>query len=189
MLLNTRALQISAGQKRTLGAIILTIVLALLLMWTLMPKNKEIFSVAQNELISLADNLRHHYTIRPDYWGLDNESAVKNNLIPEKMRHAKKAISSLGREIIIGQDSAGNMVMPGGRNFMLTIGNLSKSACSAMLAWPLSPKEQPGLIRVDLTTADETTAFEWGTSHSLPITASTAEKYCKNRNTISWIFE
>lgn len=189
MQLNLSMLRTLISQKHILGAIILTVVLAVFFVWVLLPKNSQLYSVSQDELIALAGNVRNHYKIRPDYWGLNNESAVKNNLIPENMRRGQKAVSSLGREIIIGQDNEGNMVMPGGRNFMLTIANLSKPACLAMLSWRINPEANPGLIRIRLTETEKTTDFEWGGNPALPISADMAKIYCKNRNTISWTFE
>ena len=90
------------------------------------------------------------------------------------MLHHDKVISAIGREVILGQDADGNMVMPGQRNFMITIPNLSKTACVAMLSHPFKKEEHLGLLKIMLAVSDKTETFEWGGSNPLPITPKTA---------------
>ena len=119
------------------GVLLLVLVTVMLLQ----PGQKKHFQTAHQELTELAGNIRNHYKVRPDYWGLDTASALKNKLVPVSMLHHDKVISAIGREVILGQDADGNMVMPGQRNFMITIPNLSKTACVAMLSHPFKKEE------------------------------------------------
>lgn len=165
------------------------LLLVLVIIMLLQPGQKKHFQTAHQELTELAGNIREHYKVRPDYWGLDTASALKNKLVPVSMLHHDKVISAIGREVILGQDADGNMVMPGQRNFMITIPNLSKTACVAMLSHPFKKEEHLGLLKIMLAVSDKTETFEWGGSNPLPITPKTAEDFCKNKNNISWIFE
>ncbi len=147
------------------------------------------FQKAHQELIDLANNIRNYYKVRPDYWGLDTASALKNGLVPEAMLHDDKIINAIGRKIILGQDAEGNMVMPGQRNFMITMLNLSKTACIAIMSLPLKPEQHLGLLKISLENADGTEEFEWGGANPLPVTEKAAKQFCKNKNSVNWIFE
>ena len=165
------------------------IVVSVLTLILLLSGKQTHFNTAHQELSVLADNVRNYYKIRPDYWGLDTANAVKNHLIPEEMLHNGKVISAIGREIVLGQDAEGNMVMPGMRYFALSMHNLSKSACVAMISQPFSQEDHWGLLRIVLVTPDKTQIFEWGGNPNLPVSKKDAKQFCQNKNIVSWIFE
>ena len=151
-------------------------------------KNKRI-STAKQEISELSNKIRNHYKVRPDYWGLSTENAVKNNIIPPQMVHGNKIIGALGKEINVGQDADGSMIMPGGKRFMISVANIGKSACKAVLPDNLSHTENPALVNINLTAGNKTYIFEWGGELPLPVTPEQANKLCQNNNTISWIYE
>lgn len=153
------------------------------------PNKTERISVAKQEISELSDKIRNHYKVRPDYWGLSTENAVKNKIIPPKMIRGNKIIGALGKELNVGQDEAGSMIMPGGKRFMITVANVGKSACKAVLPDNLSHAENPALVAVKLIAADKVYKFEWGGKLPLPITAEQANNLCQNNNTIAWIYE
>lgn len=165
------------------------LLLGALLLFFLKPDNGKAFISVQNEIMLLADNIHKHYQVRPDYWGLSTETAIKNKLVPADLLRGDKIINSLGKEFIIGQDIEGNVVMPGSRQFIITIPNISKSVCLGLLALPLTQEQNLSLTAVSIKTADTVADFTWGGDLPLPISESTAQKYCKNHNTLSWIFE
>lgn len=153
------------------------------------PNKTERISVAKQEISELSDKIRNHYKVRPDYWGLSTENAVKNKIIPPKMIRGNKIVGALGKELNVGQDEAGSMIMPGGKRFMITVANVGKSACKAVLPDNLSHAENPALVAVKLIAADKVYKFEWGGKLPLPITAEQANNLCQNNNTIAWIYE
>lgn len=153
------------------------------------PNKTERISVAKQEISELSDKIRNHYKVRPDYWGLSTENAVKNKIIPPKMIRGNKIVGAFGKEINVGQDEAGSMIMPGGKRFMITVANVGKSACKAVLPDNLSHAENPALVAVKLIAADKVYKFEWGGKLPLPITAEQANNLCQNNNTIAWIYE
>lgn len=153
------------------------------------PNKTERISVAKQEISELSDKIRNHYKVRPDYWGLSTENAVKNKIIPLQMVRGNKIVGALGKEINVGQDEAGSMIMPGGKRFMITVANVGKSACKAVLPDNLSHAENPALVAVKLIAADKVYKFEWGGKLPLPITAEQANNLCQNNNTIAWIYE
>lgn len=153
------------------------------------PNKTERISVAKQEISELSNKIRNHYKVRPDYWGLSTENAVKNNIIPPQMVHGNKIIGALGKEINVGQDADGSMIMPGGKRFMISVANIGKSACKAVLPDNLSHAENPALVNINLIAGGKTYNFEWGGELPLPVTPELADKLCQNNNTISWIYE
>ena len=153
------------------------------------PNKTERISVAKQEISELSNKIRNHYKVRPDYWGLSTENAVKNNIIPPQMVHGNKIIGALGKEINVGQDADGSMIMPGGKRFMVSVANIGKSACKAVLPDNLSHAENPALVNINLIAGGKTYNFEWGGELPLPVTPELADKLCQNNNTISWIYE
>ncbi len=175
--------------KYFLGIAVICAALLLGVLALLLPGQGKHFQAAHQELSILVENIRNHYKIRPDYWGLDTASAIKNNLVPENMLRNDKIVSTIGREIVLGQDTDGNMVMPGQRSFMLTLPNLSKTACVNMLSQYFNEETHLGLLKISLTTQENTQEFEWGGTNPLPISKKTAKQFCKNKNSLSWVFE
>ena len=170
-------------------ALIAAFSVLLILCTVMLSGDKQVFNKTLTDIISLADNIHAHYKIRPDYWGVSTQSAIDNKLVPARLLRGDKIVSSMGKNIIIGQDIEGNMVMPGSRQFMISISNISKSACLGLLTLPLTQQQNLSLTSVSVTSEDLTTDFTWGGDLSLPILEGTAKKYCKNHNTVSWIFE
>lgn len=170
-------------------ALIAAFAVLLILSTVMLSGDKQVFNTTLTDIISLADNIHAHYEIRPDYWGLSTQSAIDNKLVPAGLLRGDKIVSAMGKNIIIGQDIDGNMVMPGSRQFMISISNISKSACLGLLTLPLTQQQNLSLTSVSVTSEDITTEFTWGGDLSLPILEDTAKKYCKNHNTVSWTFE
>ncbi len=175
--------------KNSTWIMVTTVVAAsLLLLLFFMPTNKDNYETVRQELLQLAENIRDYYKTRPDYWGLDNQSALKNKIIPEKLHNEDKIFSALGREFIIGQDSAGNMVMPGSKSFDITLLKLGKEACMALAAQPFDDTNNLGLLKITIQNKGGITVFEWGSANPLPIPEDRVKEVCKNSNTLSWTF-
>lgn len=169
------------------AAVILLLAVALYLLFSVSPKNN--FDTVQHELVSLADNIRNNYKTKPDYWGLNNESILKNNIAPKELIKNKKIISIIGREFIIGQNENGDIIMPSQRNFMITLSNLSKNACKNLATFNWQEENHLALQKIILRNDNETIEFEWGNSNALPIKEDLANELCSNKNIISWVFE
>ncbi|MBE6451019.1 MAG: hypothetical protein E7016_03530 [Alphaproteobacteria bacterium] len=163
--------------------IILTTTMLLLFVKT--PKDN--FGNLINELTSLSETIRTHYKTKPDYWGLSKQSVT--NIAPKNLIRNNKIISSIGKELVVGQNENGDMIMPSQRNFMISMNNLTRYACENILALEIADTNQYGLQKIVIRTATDTTEFEWGGKNPLPISQEEAKAHCKNKNSISWVFE
>jgi len=164
-----------------------TAVIVIILAWIISPN--PLINKAATELARTADNIRLFYQTKPGYWGLNNEMVIKNNLQADEMLKDGKLTNAFGKPVIIGQDTEGNIVMPGTRYFVVTFPNLNKSECTAMAAFRLNEKESLSLLQMEIISGDKRFEFNWGGKPSLPITKTDAAKYCGKENTVSWRFE
>lgn len=178
----------ASPQEGILLALAVAALLILLIVWLVPDKGNQI-ATAKQEINELGNMVRNHYKVRPDYWGLSTENAIKNNIVPAQMVRGNKIVSALGKEINVGQDVNGTMIMPGGKRFIISIANVSKSVCIALLPDNLTQAENPALAAVNLISGDKVIGFEWGGQLPLPITPELADKYCQNNNTLSWVYE
>ena len=166
-------------------ALLVLIVLINLLMDT---ANKKIV-LAQNDMIILAENIRKQYTKKPDYWGLSTQSVIQNAIAPKSMLRAGKLFSPVAKEILVGTDEDGNMVMPGTRSFYIIYKGLSKRNCIDMASHPMSEQNKLGLLSVTIANEENNVVFQWGGSNPLPIQKEKASKICQHKNIILWNFE
>lgn len=140
------------------------------------------------EMTELATLVHQQYQKRPDYWGLNSEKILKNESLPTPMKKHQKIVSHIGREIIIGSNVDGDMVMPGGRQFMLTMDNLSRNVCIGLLSDIETLKTDPAWESLIVYNENGTTEFSWSADNSLADLPHKASEICVNRNKISWLF-
>ena len=165
----------------------ITAVLVVIMAWFFSPN--PLINKAAVELAQTAEHIRLFYQTKPGYWGLNGELAIKNNLQASGMMKDGMLYNAFGKPVIIGQDAAGSIVMPGTRYFMIPFPGLNKSECTAMAAFRLNERESLSLLQMEIMTDGKTFEFNWGGKPSLPITKTDAAKYCGKTNTVSWRFE
>lgn len=140
---------------------------------------------AARQISLLTDNVRKFYRNRPDAWGLNTQSVLKNAIAPQEMVQNGKLVNALGKETIVGANADGMTVMPGGRNFVIAFRDLTYEECVELAA--LAPDEKTALSLTSETIANATeTMFVWGGEHPLPITRKAAEEFCKQQNSLIW---
>ena len=73
-------------RKTKLIIILCCLVVVVVLMTIIMLKQRDIGAYeAGMQIEQLANMIRGHYKMRPDYWGLNTGEIIKNNLYPEDM--------------------------------------------------------------------------------------------------------
>ncbi len=147
--------------------------------------DKPIINSAE-QVSSLASNVRKFYQNRPDGWGISSESAVKNNLIPQEMLKNGKIVNKLGKDVFLGADKNGSMVMPGMRSFVVVYKDLNYRECILIAQKSLSEDLQLVLNNLVLDNSKGEKEFIWGGKNSLPITSSAAKEACEKKNNLIW---
>ena len=172
-------------QVLTVAVITAMFIAALFWFFSISPQDK--YAEIQNEVQTLSESIRHQYNKKPDYWGLCNQSAL--SFVPKNMIRNNKIISKIGREYIVGQNENGDVVMPMQRNFMITLKDLNKKACEKIATLTIGKENDYTLQQIVINNSDAKVEFIWGGKNGLPVAQDTAIKICKNKNSISWIFE
>lgn len=140
---------------------------------------------AHQQIVSLTKGIRSYYRTKPDAWGLNTASAIKNRLVSEEMLNGRVVQNALGKEVLLGADILGNMVMPGNRNAVIVYKNLNKKECEAIVALPFDEKMQLSLNAITIVN-DQEHSFTWGGENPLPVSSKKAGEVCQTANDILW---
>ena len=178
---------VKLDQKIVIGITLLTTVIIILLAWFISP-NPQIEQAA-NQLAQTANNVRVFYQTKPGYWGLSTDVVIRQHLAAQNMLVNGSLQNAFGKPVLVGQDEYGNMIMPGGRNFVITFPHLNQKECIVMAAFRLNERETLSLLKMVIHNQEDTYEFTWGGKNSLPITKKDAVAYCGKENTVSWMFE
>ena len=147
---------------------------------------------AGTELSALAQNIRRHYKIRPDFWGLSTREVINKRLYPLTMTAETESLHGyFGTPTTIGADENGTAVMPTGRQFAIAYHNLTKQQCVGLGSYNFSQDFWLGLKKVSLNNKKETYSFEWGNKDFiLPLKRSQLKEICRQQNnTLIFYFE
>lgn len=170
--------------KKGYGIIIAAVVLCLVLLFFFYSSDDKI-KMAQDEVMILSENIRKAYRTKPDAWGLNSFSAVKNNIVPQNMVKNGQIINALGKETLIGADLSGNTVMPGSRNFAIIYKNLSYDECVDMAQFDFDEKNLLGVAAISIVNKNSY-LFDWTQNNSLPLSKDICQKSCSEKNDIIW---
>lgn len=165
------------------------ILAGLALIWSDTPKSELHAQMAAEEVMTLAENVRAAYRSKPNYWGLDTKSALKNGIVPKNMIGKNGNIENrLGQKVLIGSGINGEIVMPGMYGFDIVFTDVNKTACFLLMQHNFSEKQRLGLRGISLINSKEN-LFSWGGKKSFPLNSSAARSSCENKNIIIWNFE
>ena len=146
---------------------------------------------AANQLMQTAENIRLAYQAKPNYWGLDNQSALKNNVFSHFRMVKNAPYNALGGKVLVGYGPLGESVMPGISGFDITYTDMTYAQCVALLSYPFSQAQNLGLLQILLydEANSQVAEFAWGGENSLPVSEANAKNYCEKHNNILWHFE
>ena len=131
----------------------------------------------------MASSVRAHFQKKPDYRGLNTAYAVQNKIVDAKHLRLNKIYSQNSREILIGADSQGSTCAVRTKSFTVTYIDVSKEECAELLSQKFDLSS--GLTA--FTSGQYTFAF--GGDLPFPQTPKEAQRYCTNKNTVSFVFE
>jgi hypothetical protein len=139
---------------------------------------------AGRQIYNLAQNIRHHYQARPNFWGLSTQYVVQNKLYPTDMRFdGNNLVGYFGNKVIVGGGADGTPVMPSVKQFVIVYKDLSKLQCIGFISNKFNNDFWLGIRRVSLNNEYKTYNFGWTKdTYILPVPKSTANKLCSNNN-------
>jgi len=141
-----------------------------------------------SDIFLLSDDIRSHYTGKPDYWGLSTAKVLQENLIPAKFIRDGKLLLSSGEEIFVGTGKEADIVMPRMTTFDIILPHLNKAQCIAYAENKISMENQVKLQQMSIVNATGIYSFEWGAEkYSLPLKKYASKDICDNSdNVIIW---
>lgn len=175
-------------KKIIIIAIIIVVVLFMLLLLIVNKEDKRI-EIAANQVSSLSEKIRKYYRNKPDYWGLDTNQIISNNIAPQISNDKKALKNAFGSDILIGSDKYGSVVMPGSRSFSIIFKNLNKKACISLATYRFEESKSLGLISMTIVNENSEKMFAWGGENELPIPEIKAKNICKTGGSIIWSYE
>jgi len=181
-------------RNRRLFFIFISVVVVVALLFVLLIDGQKDVGAkeAGTELSALAQNIRRHYKIRPDFWGLSTREVIGKRLYPSTMTARTDSLHGyFGAPTTVGADENGTVIMPTGRQFAIAYHNLTKQQCVGLGSYKFSQDFWLGLKKVSLNNQKETYSFEWGNKDfRLPLERSQLREMCRPQtNTLVFYFE
>ena len=157
----------------------------------LVPNSEKKTENAANELMLTAEKIRRFYQTKPNYWGLDNNSALATGILKHFRIVNDMAFNALGQKVFVGYGPLGESIVPGINGFDITYVDVSYEECVKLLAFPFSQAQSYGLQQVLLFDEKNNLSadFAWGAENALPVTVQNAKNSCVKHNNLLWRFE
>ena len=181
--IGTKMKSLTINYKIT-AVIILAVVVIAGIGYQLTKPDKRILK-AHQQVETLVEEIRNFYRSKPDAWGLNTASAIKNQLVSADMVNGRLLHNALGKEVLLGADILGNTVMPGSKNAVIVYKNLDKRECQSIISQNFNEKMQLSLNAITIVNDNEH-KFGWGGENPLPISLDKAREICKEANDILW---
>lgn len=181
-----------AVRKSKLIIILSCMIVVIVLMMMIMLKQRDIGAYeAGLQIEQLANMVRGHYKMRPDYWGLNTNEVIKNKLYPEDMTiNGDKLLGYFGNPVEIGMDTNGLTIMPTVREFSITYRDLTKAQCTALASDRFRRSFWLGIKEIGITNNNSSYTFGWDDKESvLPLDKRKAADLCSNGSNVLFRFE
>ncbi len=145
---------------------------------------------AAQELKQFSQNIRRYYQNRPDFWGLNTQTAIEKQIAPRDLIKPEGLRNFYGEEVIVGNGIDGIMLMPGARTFDIVYKGLNKQQCKEMLSYKFDETFWMGLASIQIVSGKQNQIFSWNDSQNkLPVSSAKAKEICNGDNTLLWHFE
>lgn len=144
---------------------------------------------AAEQVEKLAENIRRYYQNRPDFWGLNTQTVLSNQIAPRGMIKDNQIVNYYGSGVTIGNGENGEMLMPGARRFDITFTGLTKRQCREIASFKFSEKFWLGVTGITISHNEKSVDFDWNDAkNSLPVKQDAAAKICGDNSRVSWHF-
>ena len=160
-----------------------------LLGWGVSCSSKNEVRPAARQLVRLVEIVHRNFQTKPDFWKLNTDWLIKNNMVPQEMLRDSQIINALGKPVLVGSGMDGQMLMPGARSFDIVYKDLSKRECVALASYDYPQTQTLGLISLTIINEKEEKNLVWGEKGGLPLLAEEAADICQKQNVLIWNFE
>ena len=136
------------------------------------------------QIAKLAQNIRNHYKMRPDYWGLSTKEVIEKEIYPLEMSISNnKLIGYFANEVEIGADKNGAAVMPTVQSFVIAYNGLNKAQCIGLAANKFNQEFWLSVESMSIVNDNQELAFDWSSNQLvLPADEKLVKNCCQNEN-------
>ena len=138
-------------------------------------------------IFSISDAIRAYYADKPNYWGLDTDYVIKQNIAPAQIIKQNALILDGNIQIFIGSGFDADTVLPMAESYDIVVHHLNKAQCMSYAEKDLSDEQRISLLSLSIINGSGVYIFEWGGRYSLPIQKYATKKLCADKdNTLIW---
>ena len=165
------------------------ILLAMLIILSLYSCSKTEIKPSAQQLMQISDIIRQKFNTKPDFWKLNTQWLITNDVLPKEWIDEDKVINNLGKEVVVGSGINGLLLMPGAKSFDVVYKDLNYNECVELSSYQFQDKQILGLLAIKIINGEEEKRLDWGENGGLPLSKPNAEKICNKKNMIIWSFE
>lgn len=143
------------------------------------------------DVFHISDNIRQFYIGKPNFWGLNTQTVVKEKIIDSKYIVNDKIITAKGLAILVGKGFNADTLMFLDNTFDIVINDLDKSNCISLLEADIAKENVVRLREILLKNTNGIFSFRWGDDkYSLPVKKYIAKDICSDvNNSLLWSVE
>jgi len=171
------------GYKFIIAVVILVIPLSLFCC------SEQDIEPAANQLVDLTAKIRQKFSNKPDFWKLNTQWVIDNQILPENMIDDGCIINALGKNVLVGFGAQGQMLMPGAKSFDIVYENLNYNECVALASYQFSMQQLLGLLSLVIINENLENRLVWGEDGEFPPSTEKAQTICGKNNILIWNFE
>lgn len=136
------------------------------------------------QIAKLAQNIRNHYKMRPDYWGLSTKEVIAKEIYPLDMNiNNDKLIGYFANEVEVGADKNGTAVMPTVQSFVIAYNGLNKAQCIGLASNKFDQEFWLGIESMNIINDKKDIVFDWSSNQLvLPANEKLVKNCCQNEN-------
>ncbi len=148
-------------------------------------------SEAGAQIAELAQNIRAHYKMRPDFWGLSTQEVIAKKIYPSMMTTDGTTLKGYFANIVeVGADENGTAVMPTARTFVIAYKGLTEQQCVGVATAKFGHNFWLTISGMEIISDKGRQMFNWSnTDFMLPASKGIVKKLCGNRNMLVFYFE
>lgn len=140
-----------------------------------------------DKVFEISNEIRAHFIGKPDYWGLNTDYILKNNVLSSKFISDNKIVLNNGISLLIGNGKNADTVMPLSQSFDIVINGLNKAQCIAYVEANINKDNLVFLDKITISNSINSSSYEWGGKNLLPVKKYSAKEFCIDKNnTVIW---
>ena len=143
------------------------------------------------DIFYISDNVRQFYVEKPNYWGLNTQTAIRENIVDSKYILKDKIVLGKGLSVLIGKGFQADTLMFLDNSFDIVVNGLDKKNCISLIEADISKENIVKLREISLQNSKGLFSFRWEDGkYSLTVKKYIAKDICSDvNNSLLWSVE